>query len=59
MSSLKTHTYDSDEEYDYNDKYDYDDFDINHNLKSNDKKKGKITVYSSKHVRTCLKRYNK
>ena len=60
MSSHKTHTYDVEDcDDDYYDKYDkYDDFSIHQNMKSNNKKQ-KMNVYSSKHVRNYIKRYNK
>lgn len=65
MSSNKTSTYNvedcEDSDYDYYDKYDNDDFGVNQNVKSNrsNKKKQKVNVYSSKHVRYCTKRYTK
>jgi hypothetical protein len=63
MSSHKTHTYDVEDcDDDYYDKYDkYDDFSIHQNVKSNESsnKKQKVNVYSSKHVRNYIKRYNK
>lgn len=60
MSSHKTQSYDVDcDEYDYYDKYDYDDLSINHNVKSNNNKKSKTTIYSNKHIRNYTKRYAK